>query len=172
MFCGMGVCQDCAVQVNGQVGQLACMTKVAPGMEVRAQDDLSSMPAPWDGDAPAPRVVAVDVAVIGAGPAGLHAALVLGHAGARVLVLDERDAAGGQFFKPRSAGFRGGIGKDGQHRAGDLLRARAQAAGIEVLAGPDRLARARGRRLCPARPRGRGRAVGQRAGGASGHRGL
>ncbi|WP_323766305.1 FAD-dependent oxidoreductase [Marinovum sp.] len=135
MFCGMGVCQDCAVQVDGQVGQLACMTKVTPGMEIRAQEDLTAPPAPWDGEAAPPRAVSVDVAVIGAGPAGLRAALELARAGASVLVLDERDASGGQYFKPRSAGFRHAAPKDAQHRAGDALRTAVAEAGIEVAHG-------------------------------------
>ncbi|MBT3380928.1 MAG: FAD-dependent oxidoreductase [Lentisphaerae bacterium] len=40
-----------------------------------------------------------DVAVIGAGPAGLSAAVQLGEAGADTIVLDEKPAAGGQLFK-------------------------------------------------------------------------
>ncbi|WP_417522785.1 FAD-dependent oxidoreductase [Marinovum sp.] len=135
MFCGMGVCQDCAVRVDGQVGQLACMTKVRPDMDVRTQDDLTSAPAHWDGNAAPPRALTVDAVVIGAGPAGLRAALLLAKSGAIVLVLDERDAAGGQYFKPRSDGFRHEIPKDGQHRAGDALRAAVVAAGVEVILG-------------------------------------
>jgi glycine/D-amino acid oxidase-like deaminating enzyme/bacterioferritin-associated ferredoxin len=135
MFCGMGVCQDCAVQVDGRLGQLACMTKVTPGLEVCEQHDTATRPAPWDGAAAAPREMRVDVAVIGAGPAGLHAAVALARAGARVTVLDERDAPGGQIYKPRSAGFRGRAGRDAQHRAGDALRDAVAAAGIEILQG-------------------------------------
>lgn len=135
MFCGMGVCQDCAVQVDGQLGQLACMTKVTPGMTVCAQDDLATPPAPWEGAAAPPRAVTADVAVIGAGPAGMRAALGLAEAGATVLVLDERDAPGGQFYKPRSAGFRDPAPKDAQHRAGDALREAVDAAEIEVAQG-------------------------------------
>lgn len=141
MFCAMGVCQDCAVQVDGQLGQLACMTKVVPDMDVRAQDDLACRPSRWDGDATSPQQRKVDVAVVGAGPAGLRAALVLAQAGAEVLMLDERDAAGGQYFKPRSAGYRGPadnvaeMDKDAQHRAGDALRDAVTAAGVEVMQG-------------------------------------
>lgn len=42
---------------------------------------------------------AVDVAVIGAGPAGLAAATALAEAGASVLVLDEQPAPGGQIYR-------------------------------------------------------------------------
>lgn len=34
MFCGMGVCQDCLVVVNGQPSQRACMTPLSDGMEI------------------------------------------------------------------------------------------------------------------------------------------
>ncbi|MBY6162763.1 FAD-dependent oxidoreductase [Mameliella alba] len=135
MFCGMGVCQDCAVQVDGQVGQLACMTKVTPGMDVRAQEDLTTRPTPWEGEANTPETRDLDVVVIGAGPAGLRAALSLAVAGAQVLVLDERDAAGGQFYKPRSDGFRGAGVKDAQHFAGDRLRRSASDAGVRIEQG-------------------------------------
>ncbi len=32
--CGMGVCQECRVNINGRDHQLACQTLCAPGMEV------------------------------------------------------------------------------------------------------------------------------------------
>lgn len=33
-FCGMGVCYDCLVDVDGHASRRACMTAVAPGMTV------------------------------------------------------------------------------------------------------------------------------------------
>jgi sarcosine oxidase subunit alpha len=33
-FCGMGVCQECRVMVDGLPDQRACMTEVREGMEV------------------------------------------------------------------------------------------------------------------------------------------
>ena len=33
-FCGMGVCRECTVVVNGEAGVRACMTPAAPGMVV------------------------------------------------------------------------------------------------------------------------------------------
>ena len=35
VFCGMGVCFDCLVTVNGQGDQRACITPARPGMRVR-----------------------------------------------------------------------------------------------------------------------------------------
>lgn len=45
------------------------------------------------------RIIETDVAVIGAGPAGLSAATEAASAGAKVLVIDENSRPGGQLFK-------------------------------------------------------------------------
>lgn len=36
LFCGIGVCFDCLVEVDGESGQRACMIPLAPGMDVRS----------------------------------------------------------------------------------------------------------------------------------------
>ncbi|MEV8321200.1 (2Fe-2S)-binding protein [Streptomyces sp. NPDC059900] len=38
VFCGIGVCFDCLVEVNGRPNQRACLTPAAPGDEIRTQD--------------------------------------------------------------------------------------------------------------------------------------
>ena len=35
IFCGMGVCYDCLVTINGAPNQRACMTKAEDRMEIR-----------------------------------------------------------------------------------------------------------------------------------------
>lgn len=37
-FCGMGVCYDCLVTIDGVPNQRACMTPVARGMEITLDD--------------------------------------------------------------------------------------------------------------------------------------
>ncbi len=37
LFCGIGVCYDCLVIVDGRANVRACMTRAAPGMKVRTQ---------------------------------------------------------------------------------------------------------------------------------------
>lgn len=34
-LCGMGVCQECRVTIDGRPHQLSCQTPCAPGMQVR-----------------------------------------------------------------------------------------------------------------------------------------
>ena len=49
IFCGMGVCFDCLVSVDGRPGQRACLTKVRDGMRIAPQPHRGPAPAP---DAP------------------------------------------------------------------------------------------------------------------------
>jgi predicted molibdopterin-dependent oxidoreductase YjgC len=35
LFCGMGVCQECLVEIDGRANQRACMTKLARPLSVR-----------------------------------------------------------------------------------------------------------------------------------------
>ena len=37
VYCGMGVCYDCLVIVDGETNQRACMTSVRDGMQVTSQ---------------------------------------------------------------------------------------------------------------------------------------
>jgi D-hydroxyproline dehydrogenase subunit gamma len=41
VFCGMGVCFDCLVIIDGVPNTRACMTQVQEGMEVRRQHGLA-----------------------------------------------------------------------------------------------------------------------------------
>lgn len=69
---------------------------------------------------------AVDVAVLGAGPAGIGAAIAAAAAGRSVLLIDEAPAAGGQIYRKVPDALlpaRPGAGEtDPDRRAGDALR--------------------------------------------------
>lgn len=39
LFCGMGVCFDCLVTVDGRPHLRACLTRAEPGMRVETQDE-------------------------------------------------------------------------------------------------------------------------------------
>jgi D-hydroxyproline dehydrogenase subunit gamma len=43
LFCGMGVCHDCLVVVDGVPNTRACVTWVRDGMDVRRQDGLRAL---------------------------------------------------------------------------------------------------------------------------------
>jgi NADPH-dependent 2,4-dienoyl-CoA reductase/sulfur reductase-like enzyme len=99
-LCGMGVCYECRVTIDGVPHQRACMRVIAPGMRVttRQSDHAAST------ELPRPMGDHVDVAVIGAGPAGIAAGARAAESGARVVVIDEGLGPGGQIWRPHAQG--------------------------------------------------------------------
>jgi len=136
MFCGMGVCQECLVEIDGMPNLRACMTKAAAGQVVRRQAALATLSPPAESEPPALRRETPDVLVIGGGAGGLNAAITAAQAGAKVLVLDERRVAGGQYYK-QPAGDAGLRPLDAQQAQGADLHARALSAGVEIVAGAE-----------------------------------
>ena len=134
LHCGMGACFDCVVTVDGRIGRRACIEKVADGMQVTgaAPAELAPLAPEPARETAADR--ACDILIVGAGPAGLAAAIAAAEAGASVIVLDERDAPGGQYHKPLASSHASAT-PDAQFREGSALRARAERAGALIETG-------------------------------------
>jgi thioredoxin reductase len=139
VFCGMGVCQECRLTVNGQHGTRACMTPARESLKVsrHVHRPSAGVPSGRSIDSQNSELVEPDVLVIGAGPGGLIAASVAAESGAEVILLDERPMAGGQFYKqplsfdevPKS------LSGDRQFADGRSLIERARRSGASLLAG-------------------------------------
>lgn len=135
VFCGMGVCGECTVMIEGAGESLACMTSATDGLVVDSAEpriDLTLLAPP---EAPLPEsTLTPDVVVIGAGPAGLAAAAVAAESGLEVVLLDERGKLGGQYYKQPAPDFDLDEAElDGQYRRGRALIARARASGVRIL---------------------------------------
>ncbi|MFO0995868.1 MAG: FAD-dependent oxidoreductase [Alphaproteobacteria bacterium] len=134
LFCGMGVCSECLVRIDGEPNQRACMTRIRAGMAIERQRDPIASPGARP---PRSREVELrpDILVIGGGPAGLAAARAAAVSGAKVLLVDERAALGGQFFKPLAAShrFTGNVPRDRQYAGGRTLVQTVEAAGVEIM---------------------------------------
>jgi len=138
LYCGMGACFACVVTINGRAGQRACLAKVEGGEKVRSTLPSGRPDDPLQplGAVPARAELAeraADILVVGAGPAGLSAALAARRCGASVVLLDERAASGGQYYKPVASSHETARPPDRQFRDGASLLAAAHAAGIEIL---------------------------------------
>lgn len=130
IFCGMGICQDCLVTVDGAPNRRACMTPAHKGMRVQTQvafPDLGQVAVPPEPE-PA-RVLRPDVLVVGGGAGGLTAALAARRAGAKVVLVDERKVPGGQYFKQSAEA----APMDAQQADGAALLAEVRASGVELL---------------------------------------
>ena len=141
IHCGMGVCQDCLVEVDGEPNLRACTTKAKPGMQLRHQDfpgtaRLPDGPVPVPDDAPLPVPEVLDLLILGGGAAGLSAAIAARRCGLDVLVIEERAALGGQYYKQPAPGL-AAPALDAQQAEGGALAAAAEAAGARILRGAE-----------------------------------
>ncbi|MCL8252500.1 FAD-dependent oxidoreductase [Aeromicrobium fastidiosum] len=136
VWCGMGVCHECTVSVDGDGGVLACMTPAADGMDVRAQPVRPPLDAFVEVESTPQSELTPDVLVVGGGPSGLAATAELARQGLDVVLVDDRSSLGGQYYKQPSKAFSLDEQRlDAQFRAGRALVAEVQASGATILLG-------------------------------------
>ncbi len=95
-FCGIGKCSSCLMRVNGVPNIRTCITPVEDGMVV--ESDKRNLPSSEFPEGKK-EVIATDILVVGAGPAGISAAIEAGRRGGSVLIVDENQMMGGQLIK-------------------------------------------------------------------------
>ena len=135
VFCGMGVCNECAVGINDHAGELACMTYIQEGMKVITQKQSRNLPVTDYAQLPEV-VLRADLLVIGAGPAGMSAAVIAAEAGLNVVIVDERKNLGGQYFKQPSSYFAIDEDRlDKQFKSGRKLISRLTNSRVTILSG-------------------------------------
>lgn len=141
VFCGMGVCQACAVEIDGLGVRRACMEPVTDGMRVRSYKPGTEEAAAVVAAVPEPLEPPVDLRpdllVVGGGPAGLSAACAAAELGVGVLVIDERSQPGGQYYKQPGGGrpTPEKLVGDRQFTEGKALIDRALRAGVRIVSG-------------------------------------
>ncbi|MBN2072229.1 MAG: FAD-dependent oxidoreductase [Candidatus Krumholzibacteriota bacterium] len=119
IFCVNGQCSQCMVIVNGRIVK-GCMTVLEEGMRVESCEGSPVLPADdFPGEFTDCDEIETDVLVIGAGPAGINAAIELGNLGAKVLLIDDKNEPGGKltlqthpFFGSRDDCYAGTRGID------------------------------------------------------------
>jgi len=100
LFCGIGICYDCLLTVDGQANQRACLVPVHNCMRLKSQRTTAPVPRrPARGRLRAMGRAGYDVAVVGAGPAGLAAAVTAAEHRLSVVLIDAAAQPGGQFWR-------------------------------------------------------------------------
>ena len=140
VFCGMGVCNDCLVTVDGRTSQRSCMMSISDGMVIERQQSKPDISSVTLQDLRAvPQVLeqlVMDALVIGAGPGGLAAVVAMAEVGASVTLIDERHTLGGQFYKqPNTTAADIVLADDRQAADGRELIERARSLGVRILSG-------------------------------------
>ncbi|TYB30341.1 MAG: FAD-dependent oxidoreductase [Candidatus Mcinerneyibacterium aminivorans] len=97
IFCANGQCSQCMVVVNGTPVR-GCMTPIEEGMRIEPLKGLPELP---EDDEPISsqeiEELKYEVLIIGGGPAGLSAAIELGKAGVKTLIVDDKYKLGGKL---------------------------------------------------------------------------
>ncbi|MBD3189300.1 MAG: NAD(P)-binding protein [Candidatus Heimdallarchaeota archaeon] len=97
IFCANGQCAQCTVIANGKPVK-ACMTQLREGMVIESCEGLPKLPeSDQEVQVSNSSIVETEVLIIGAGPAGLSAAKLLGEKGIEVLLVDDKDRLGGKL---------------------------------------------------------------------------
>lgn len=95
-LCGMGVCHECRSTIDGRL-RLACQTVCREDM--RIESGQSREPAFALPCHEAASTAHCDILIVGAGPAGMAAALAAAPSGASIVVIDDNAAPGGQIWR-------------------------------------------------------------------------
>ena len=146
IFCGMGVCNECQVEVDGESGVLACMRSLHAGAKIHRQEQHRHSPSgPAGSELIPPALDEItlnpDLLIIGGGPAGLSLARSLikdGLSPDSIIIIDERKSLGGQYFKQRQIKMQGTSsdqGLDSQFREGAELIDSVRKSGVRIMQG-------------------------------------
>ncbi|MBN1233105.1 MAG: FAD-dependent oxidoreductase [Candidatus Coatesbacteria bacterium] len=105
IFCANGQCSQCLVLVNNQPLK-ACMTLVRKDMDVRSCEELPSLPQVKKNPVfKKINEIKTQVLIVGAGPAGLNAALELARLKVKGIIVDDKPELGGKLTLQTHAFF-------------------------------------------------------------------
>ncbi|MEF3244599.1 MAG: FAD-dependent oxidoreductase [Caldisericaceae bacterium] len=98
LFCAIGKCSSCLMEVNGIPNVRTCILNVQEGMRVKRQNGLGDLPKTTE-FLKSENEYYPTVLVIGSGPAGLMASITLKEKGVDVLLIEQNPNLGGQLIK-------------------------------------------------------------------------
>ena len=98
-YCNMGICNDCILNINGHPSIKSCLKKIKNNDKIYRQEYQANISRGNDNNEIKKSIYNTDILIIGAGPAGIGAALGLKNSKDKVTLIDEKDQIGGQYYK-------------------------------------------------------------------------
>ena len=98
-YCNMGICNDCILNINGHPSIKSCLKKIKNNDKIYRQEYQANFSRDYDNSEIKKSIYNTDILIIGAGPAGIGAALGLKNSKDKVTLIDEKDQIGGQYYK-------------------------------------------------------------------------
>ncbi len=102
-LCGMGVCFECRVTIDGETHRRSCQIPARRGMTIATRESDGRLGEDEKTLTEHSLTRQFDVAVVGAGPAGIAAAVTAAEAGRRVGIVFDNPHIGGQIWRHDSA---------------------------------------------------------------------
>ncbi len=98
-FCMIGKCSSCLSTIDGVPNRRICIEPVREGLRVYRQQGYPDIPTKNVVENIDSEYIATDALVVGAGPAGLQAALTMAEHGMKVVIVNDHYRLGGQLVK-------------------------------------------------------------------------
>ena len=105
IYCNMGVCNECILNVNGNPSIKSCSTKITNNDIVFRQNYQAPIPKINDEIQLVKELKETEILLIGSGPSGMGVLNSIKNSSEKIIIIDEKDSIGGQYYKKISNTF-------------------------------------------------------------------
>ena len=95
----MGVCNECILNVNGNPSIKSCSTKVINDDKIFRQNYQAPIPKINDEIQLVKELKETEILLIGSGPSGMGVLNSIKNSSEKIIIIDEKDSIGGQYYK-------------------------------------------------------------------------
>ena len=99
VYCNMGVCNECILNVNGNPSIKSCSTKIINNDKVFRQNYRAPIPKINDEIQLVKELKETEILLIGSGPSGMGVLNSIKNSSEKIIIIDEKDSIGGQYYK-------------------------------------------------------------------------
>lgn len=105
VYCNMGVCNECILTVNGKPSVKSCSTKIVNNDKIFRQNYQAPIPKIKEEIQSKKEIQETEILLIGLGPSGMGFLNSIKNTNQKIIIIDEKDSFGGQYYKKISSIF-------------------------------------------------------------------